>query len=929
MLLWFSTIVFAQRSKNNGLTISSASTIVNEFTSLTADANTGNTTIQVSNSALNANNRFSSSLAAGDLLFIYQTKGASIIGFFLGTTGNPRDSTMGQVTNYNNTGNFEFAEVKSVPGSTSIELSCPLQKNYTAGTGATQIIRVPRYASLTINSPGVLTTQAWNGTTGGVLVVEVDGNTIINAGGKVDATGLGFRGGSYSNNSAAWTLGNMEGSADSREGADKGEGIAGYQAEYDAISGRYGRGAMANGGGGGCTNNGGGGGGANGGDPSLWNGHGNPDISTANYILAWNKEYAWKSTTTSSGGGKGGYCSATSNQDPTLLGPANSAWGAGYRNNQGGYGGRPLDYSTGKIFLGGGGGAGQGNDTYPGAGGNGGGLIYLMCNGTVSGTGQIVANGNDGGNAQGTPSITAYTGRDGAGGAGAGGTIILYVTGGSASGITAIANGGKGGDLVMVKGAFSGGPSEAEGPGGGGSGGYIALSGGAITQQVSGGNNGLVTGNALSNILNKFPANGATKGGSGSSGQTISTFNIVARDTAICNSGTVTLSVSLAGVIPSGTALTWYDAAVAGNVVGSGTSFTTPLLTSTTTYYVGACPGFYRVPINVNVDGSFSSTLTASNATCSTGGGVTVALTGGTAAFTYTWSNGATSATLTNVPAATYTLTVTDAGGCSTTSTATVNASSAINVNNITPTNLTCFGNSTGVVDISPSGGQTPYTYVWSNGTTGANSISGLSANTYTVTVTDASGCTSTTTATITEPLTIATPTFAITPASCGNSNGAVTATSNGGTGILTYMWSNGATGQTATNLSATTYTLSVTDNNGCSKTNSTTIGNSGGLTTTSSISSSIQCSGGTGAATVTATGGSSPFTFNWSNGIIATTDSLTYQALNLTASTYTVTVLDAGACSSTTTITLTQPTAATISRLSQMKYVAIVMEVL
>ncbi len=650
----------------------------------------------------------------------------------------------------------------------------------------------------------------------------------------------------------------------------------------------------------------------------MWNGHGNPDLSTPNYILAWNKEYAWKSSTTSSGGGKGGYCSATSNQDPTLVGPANSAWGAGYRNNQGGFGGRPLDYSTGRIFLGGGGGAGQGNDTYSGAGGNGGGLIYLMCNGSVSGTGELISNGNDGGNAQGTPSITAYTGRDGAGGAGAGGTIILYVTGGSVSGITAIANGGKGGDLVMVKGAFSGGPTEAEGPGGGGSGGYISLSSGAIAQQVNGGNNGLVTGNALSNVLNKFPANGATKGGSGSSGQTITTFNIVARDTAICNSETVALSVSLAGVIPSGVVLTWYDAAVAGNVVSSGTSFTTPVLTATQTYYVAACPGFYRVPIKVSVGDEFSSTLTATDATCSTGGGVTVALTGGTASFIYTWSNGATSAMLTNAPAATYTLTVTDAGGCSTTSTATVNASTAINVNNITSTNLACFGSPTGVVSINPSGGQTPYTYAWSNGTTGTNSITGLSANTYVVTVTDAFGCSAVSSAIITQPSVISTPTFAITPASCGSSNGAATATSSGGTGILTYSWSNGATGQTAASLSATTYTLTVTDNNGCSITNSTTIGNSGGLTTIGSISSSIQCSGGTGAATVSTTGGSGPFTFNWSNGTTATTTSLTHQVLNLTANTYTVTVLDAGGCSSTTTVTLTEPAAASISRLSQ-----------
>src|ERR1041385_8929067 len=168
------------------------------------------------------------------------------------TITTPDDSTYGTISSYGTCGNNEFAEVLSVPTNTSIELTCGLQHDYTAA-GKVQVVRVPRYSTLAINSGGVLTSTQWNGTTGGVLVVEVLGNTTVASGGKIDVTGNGFRGGALDNTSQFGTGNYVWNNAVS--GAEKGEGIGGSPADYDLIGGRYDRGASANGGGGGNGHN--------------------------------------------------------------------------------------------------------------------------------------------------------------------------------------------------------------------------------------------------------------------------------------------------------------------------------------------------------------------------------------------------------------------------------------------------------------------------------------------------------------------------------------------------------------------------------------------------------------------------------------------------------------------------------------------------
>ena len=610
ILITFCTIsnAYSQKGKN-GIGSISTNTAVNAFTALTANASVGNTTLTVAASALGTN--FTTTLTPGDLIMVIQMQGALIklspVPIFA------PDSTYGRVYSYGNCGNYEFVEVKSVISATQIEINCGLAKNY-AVSGKTQIVRVPRYSALNIAGTGTLTTSAWNGTIGGVLAVEVDGNTVITSPGMISATGLGFRGGSPTSSGgnnfypfAVITAAN--------NGSEKGEGIGSDRLTNltDDTLGKYCKGAPGNGGGGGNANNCGGGGGGNAGNIAIYNGYG---VHNAAFNAIWDLEWVGRSGVTSSGGGKGGYgTSSTTTVNINTVGPNNTAWGSFKRLSAGGYGGRPLDYSTGKLFLGGGGGAGhttggQSNAPNACAGGAGGGLVFVLNYGTISGNGTINANGVNGNNASGTGFSTQ--GIDGAGGAGAGGTIVLKCNG-TISGITTNAIGGNGGNQVIN---FTATTQEAQGPGGGGSGGYIAGNGSVFTQNVTGGVNGTTNATAFNTA---FPMNGATSGNSGINNQSIapsSTLTASANQT-LCTGQSATLTATSNNATAT---VVWFNTATGGNSVASGTVYTAPTYTAAGTYtgYAGSCPGLYRLPITITV-GAGLTIVVNSPTICATG----------------------------------------------------------------------------------------------------------------------------------------------------------------------------------------------------------------------------------------------------------------------------------------------------------------------
>ncbi|MCX6291933.1 MAG: T9SS type A sorting domain-containing protein [Bacteroidetes bacterium] len=507
----------AELGKHGSITVSTANTILNEFTTLSSNASTGATSITVAASSMNANGRFSGSLSVGELIMIIQMQGATM------TTSSSTSSTWGAVSAYNNAGKFEFAEVADVPNATTITLVAPLKYSYTS-SGKVQIVRVPRYTTFTINAGASVTTDAWNGSTGGIVAIEANNSTTIN--GTIDVSGKGFRGGTVQNNSTCCSRGansSTYATATVTAAAEKGEGIGGNTSTYDGLGGRYGRGAPANGGGGGNSHNAAGGGGSNGDNGITWNGFGNPDTTTvSSWKTAWDLDGA---TTTfhkniSSGGGRGGYTYSSSNQNATSRGPTNFFWSGDYRANVGGLGGRPLNNSGGRIFLGGGGGSGDSNNGTGTSGANGGGIVYILSGGTATGTGAINANGADAATATGT-----LTDGDAAGGGGGGGTVVVFTQGASVNNLTINANGGAGGNQTITF-------NEAEGAGGGGGGGYISITNpGSITRNVNGGSNGTTNSPAMTEFL----PNGATKGATG----------LFVPNPANPYSGTVSLPVSL------------------------------------------------------------------------------------------------------------------------------------------------------------------------------------------------------------------------------------------------------------------------------------------------------------------------------------------------------------------------------------------------
>ena len=474
-----------------------SNTDVNTRTYLTADATLGSTSIIVNNSSLSGS-VFNGSLSSGDLILIIQMQGASI------TIAN--NSTYGGINNYNSAGLYEFRCVSSVPNSITINFNVPLANNYSSN-GKTQVIRVPRYTSFNLASGNSIRPAAWNGNSGGITVIEIGGNGTIN--GAIDASGRGFRGGAVDNTSGGGFTGFYSSSV--ADGGRKGESIAGGDVDYDVLGGRYGRGAPANGGGGGNSHNAGGGGGANGGVTSAWNGLGNPNNIPTGWTTAWNLEGGTFSSNTSSGGGRGGYSYSGNNRDALITGPGNSTWGGNWRGNLGGYGGRPLAFSNTRIFFGGGGGAGDGNNSAATGGGNGGGMVLILCYGNLSGSGIISSGGSN------SPNTMAGH-NDAPGGGGGGGTILLSVDGTIANTLNLFASGGGGGNQLITS-------LEAEGPGGGGGGGTISISNGNPTRVANGGVNGTTT----SPSLTEFTANGATRGGAGTTNGIFTVSSIIDR----------------------------------------------------------------------------------------------------------------------------------------------------------------------------------------------------------------------------------------------------------------------------------------------------------------------------------------------------------------------------------------------------------------
>ncbi len=326
----------------------------------------------------------------------------------------------------------------------------------------------------------------------------------------------------------------------------------------------------------------------------------------------------------------------------------------------------------------------------------------------------------------------------------------------------------------------------------------------------------------------------------------------------------------------------------------------------------------------VNATAVVTSNYNGQNISCFglSDGSASVIVSGGTGAYTYTWttSPAQNAATANSLAATGYSVTVADVNGCSVVRTVTLTQPSQLAgttsiTSNYNGQNISCFGLSDGSASVTATGGTGAYTYTWNTSpaqnTAGASS---LAAQAYTVTVKDANLCTITRTVALTQPTAISSTAAITSTITCFNyTNGVAQVNASGGTGAYTYTWNpTGGNNATASNLGSGVYSVTVADVNNCATTKTVNMVNPTQVTATAVATSNyngsnVSCFGNNdGTASVTATGGTGSYNYQWNTLPVQTAPTATA----LAAGTHSVIVTDGNNCSATATVSLTQPTA-------------------
>lgn len=355
---------------------------------------------------------------------------------------------------------------------------------------------------------------------------------------------------------------------------------------------------------------------------------------------------------------------------------------------------------------------------------------------------------------------------------------------------------------------------------------------------------------------------------------------------------------------------------VAGGLPPYAYQWSDPLGQSST-QALGLCNGTYTVmitdangcssfiPGDVTSPSAVTFTSNISQPGCDMcNGAAVINPTGGTPTYTINWSNSQTGTSVTNLCAGVYAVQIIDGNGCLTDTNVVINSSSTITGENIVTTDETCAGLCNGSATVTAIGGVGAVSYNWvHNGSTNP-SQTGLCAGTYFVNMIDANGCSRTASVVINSAVTLSV-TSQITQSSCSSSTGSITVNVSGGTGVYTYAWipAVGSTTNVATNLAPGTYTLTVTDGNGCSNTEIYSMGTANGPIITYS-QTNITCSNSSscdGSIDIVVNGGTPGGTISWSNGA---TNTLSIGSL--CAGVYSVIVLDGAGCEAVQNMSIT-----------------------
>lgn len=542
-----------------------------------------------------------------------------------------------------------------------------------------------------------------------------------------------------------------------------------------------------------------------------------------------------------------------------------------YVGGQGGPGGTTIGGTAG--YNGGGTGGGWSGGR---SGGGGGGASDIRQGGTALSNRVVIAAGGGG---TGVNYSSGNRGGDGGGLVGANGLTGTYL----GAGATQSAGGAPNGALGQ------GGNAPSGQTGGGGGGGYYG--GGSSAWEGGGGGSSYTATVGVTSVTH-------TAGNHSGNGQIIIT-PIISFFATVTQSATIQCfgqsTASLTATPNGGTGPYTYSWAPSGGTAAtaSGLAAGTYTVTVTDASMLVTTQSFTITEPSAVVATPVSQT----NISCFGGanGSATVAATGGTGSFTYSWApSGGTNATETALIAGVYTVTVTDANSCSTTQTFNITEPSALVASATAQTNIACNGGTNGSATVTASGGAGGYTYSWSPMGGTAATASGLAAMGYTVTVTDANNCTTTQTFALTEPPVLS-GVASSTAILCNGDSATVTLTVTGGTAPYT--------GTDPYTVAAGTHTFVVTDANGCTVNITETI-TEPALISTTATQTNVSCFGGTnGTIDLTVTGGTGPFTFNWNNGLY-TTEDLT----GLAAGSYSGILTDANGCQDSGTIVISQP---------------------
>ncbi|MBX2870805.1 MAG: T9SS type A sorting domain-containing protein [Saprospiraceae bacterium] len=298
-----------------------------------------------------------------------------------------------------------------------------------------------------------------------------------------------------------------------------------------------------------------------------------------------------------------------------------------------------------------------------------------------------------------------------------------------------------------------------------------------------------------------------------------------------------------------------------------------------------------------------SVTLNTLDAACGQDDGeIQAVVSGGNPGYSYAWSgSGQTGAEITGLAPGSYTVTVTDQNGCEVIESATIGEIAPPTITVESTSDATC-GDSNGEATVSASGGTPPYDYAWSVPNPNTASVSNLPEGTHFVTVTDDRGCQTIEEIVINNIPGPASLGFDVTNSICAQGNGSITVSVNGGTAPFDYNWSNNnPNSATASGLSSGTYSVTVTDANGCTIVDQATVDFIESPTIAVEDTQNSLCEDGNGSITVTASGGTPPYNYNWSDGIGAAGATVS----NLDVGTYSITVTDANNCTDVTSATI------------------------